>query len=102
MPPPDICCTMVVMRLTKQQKQILKQYLWWGKSTGEFPLKKTITYLLHYGQYDDVKKLLHTFPESAVSDAIEKPLPGVWTPKSLNFWAVYFKKKPKKVRYFSL
>jgi len=86
------------MKVKKQHFSLLKKYLWWyrGDKKNVFdsvPKSKIITYVLNFGDYKDLKKLLPLFSKNDIKKSIESPLRGVWNKKSLNFWTLYFGKK---------
>ncbi|MBI4159720.1 hypothetical protein HY504_01005 [Candidatus Wolfebacteria bacterium] len=50
--------------------------------------KRIITNILNYGTKEATDWLFTIYSREDLKDAIRHPLPGEWSKKSLNFWAI--------------
>ena len=50
--------------------------------------KRIITNVLNHGTQEATNWLFSRFEKKDIREAIEKPLPGEWNKKSLNFWSL--------------
>jgi hypothetical protein len=74
-------------------EQVAKRLIWW--QSPEIALKdskRLITQIMEYGNLEDVQAMLHFFSHEEIIDALDKPLSGILTVKSWNFWHIYFDK----------
>lgn len=58
-----------------------------------------ITQVLNYGTTDQVKWILHTYPDQEIKEVVKNPSRGIWWPEALNFWTKIFKLKIDKDIY---
>ena len=74
-------------------EQVRTRMLWW-QVPGAPPAssKRLITQIMEYGNLEDVQAMLQHFSKAEILDALERPLAGVLTAKSWNFWHIYFGK----------
>ena len=74
-------------------EQVRARMLWW-QVPGSPPAsnKRLITQIMEYGNLEDVQAMLQHFSKAEILDALERPLAGVLTSKSWNFWYIYFGK----------
>ncbi|MBI2062494.1 MAG: hypothetical protein HYT64_02295 [Candidatus Yanofskybacteria bacterium] len=56
--------------------------------------KRIITNILNLGSTNAVKWLFGIYVDRDIKEAVANPLPGEWSKKSLNFWALVFGIKP--------
>lgn len=85
------------MKIKKRHFSLLKKYLWWYRGDvkdifDKVKTNKIITYVLNFGDYEDLDKLLPIFSKDDIRKTLESPLHGVWDKRSLNFWTLYFGK----------
>ena len=50
--------------------------------------KRIITNALNYGTKEATDWVFSVFKKEDIKEAIEHPLPGEWSKKSINFWAL--------------
>ncbi len=58
--------------------------------------KRIITNVLNLGTKSVVEELFRTYKKSEIKEVVEKPLPGEWNDKSLNFWSMIFGIEPRQ------
>ncbi|MEK7163470.1 MAG: hypothetical protein AAB775_02075 [Patescibacteria group bacterium] len=74
------------------KKSFLKKiapFLWSydvDKMDADRDKKRIITNVLNLGTKSAVEELFQTYKKSEIKEVVEKPLPGEWNEKSLNFW----------------
>ena len=59
--------------------------------------KRIITNVLNLGTAKATKWLFESYGEADIKDAVVNPLPGEWSKKSLNFWALILDIKPGQI-----
>jgi hypothetical protein len=74
-------------------EQVAARVIWWqSPELSVKDSKRLITQIMEYGNLEDVQAMLHFFSREEIIDALDTPLPGIFTIKSWNFWHVYFGK----------
>ena len=71
--------------------KFVRPYLWSyniSKLDFEKDKKRIITNILNYGNKEATDWLFSTFGRKDICDAVEKPIPGEWNRKSINFWSL--------------
>ena len=71
--------------------QFIRPFLWSydiSKLDLEKDKKRIITNILNYGTKEATDWLFSKFERKDICEAIEKPIPGEWSKKSLYFWAL--------------
>ncbi len=75
-------------------EQVRARMIWWQAPGLPPPSdKRLITQIMEHGNLADVQAMLEHFSRAEILDALERPLAGVFTAKSWNFWHVYFGKE---------
>jgi len=64
--------------------------------------KRIITNVLNYGTKESTDWLFSVFDKKDIIEAIEKPYPGEWSKKSLNFWSFLFEVKAGDTKRYVL
>ncbi|KKT41842.1 MAG: hypothetical protein UW30_C0004G0041 [Candidatus Giovannonibacteria bacterium GW2011_GWA2_44_13b] len=81
--------------------QYIRPFLW-SYNVSELDLerdkKRIITNILNYGTKEATDWLFLQFTKKEIRECIEKPLPGEWNKKSLNFWSLILNAKPGNLR----
>ena len=76
----------------------IKPYLW-SYDTEKLELQKNkeriITNILNLGSKKATDWLFKKYQEKEIKKMVTNPLPGEWSEKSLNYWSIIFKTKPK-------
>ncbi|MEA3449776.1 MAG: hypothetical protein U9Q85_02245 [Patescibacteria group bacterium] len=61
--------------------------------------KRIITNVLNFGTKEATDLLFKIYDKKDIKKQVENPLPGEWNDKSLNFWSIIFKIKPKSTKH---
>ena len=61
--------------------------------------KRIITNVLNFGTKEVTDLLFEVYDKKDIKKQVENPLPGEWNNKSLNFWSIIFKTKPKNINH---
>ncbi len=61
--------------------------------------KRIITNVLNLGTKEATDLLFKVYDKKDIKKQVENPLPGEWNNKSLNFWSIIFKTKPKNINH---
>ena len=73
--------------------QVAKQLIWWlPPEDALLHPKRQITQILEYSTPRSVRVMFEYFSWDEIIDALDNPLPGIFSKKSWNFWHVYFGK----------
>lgn len=78
--------------------KIFKPFLW-SYDTKKMDLvedeKRIITNVLNFGTFDATKLLFRVYDLEKIKQVVINPLVGEWNKKSLNYWSLMLKVKPK-------
>lgn len=66
--------------------------LFWWKSPDEALAhpRRFLAQVMTYGTVEDLVTTLQHFPKSALREVLSDPPPGVFDPRSWNYWHVFF------------
>ena len=74
----------------------------WSYNTNKLDIKKDkkriITNILNFGSEKATNWLFKKYSKKEIKNVISNPMPGEWNKKSLNYWAIIFNIKPKKIK----
>jgi hypothetical protein len=72
-------------------ERVAKRLFWW-KTPAEAlaDRKRFLAQVMTYGNVQDLATTLRHFPRSALREVLVDPPPGVFDPRSWNYWHVVF------------
>ena len=86
--------------MKKDFLKVIAPFLW-SYDLDEIDLerdkKRIITNVLNLGTKPAVKWLFQTYEKPEIREVVEKPLPGEWNDKSLNFWSIILGVTPRQM-----
>ena len=75
--------------------EVAEQLIWWlPPEDAILHPKRLITQILEYSTPRSVRLMFEYFSTDEIMDALNNPLPGIFSQKSWNFWHIYFGKNP--------
>ena len=94
--------------MKQNQAQILKQFelFLWSFDLAKMDLKKIkkriIANVLNFGSKEATDLLFKVYNRKDIKMQVQKPLPGEWSNKSLNYWSIVFDVNFKSTKNFLL
>ena len=76
---------------------LIKPFLWsydYNKLDLQKDKKRILTNVLNFGTKTATNWALNNYSKKDIKEVLKKPMPGEWSPKSLNFWSLVLEVKP--------